>query len=238
MQDIKAFQLKRRPVHPDAMTSTSLADIGSLKFNPSAEFGTKQYSFVNMNPHYSATGMPPTSSSSSLSNTRCQAALQSKRHTSSRVHKRARRHSLKPLLVPSLDHLPEHDDVALSANAIGSYHSHSFGISVETSPIATCLATSEQRHRDLSDPLASVGSFNGEPFMRHGPMGWSQGNCFILSPEQNSSDYLDLKPLPTVPIEMDTADNIRFSQPAFDIYGFSTNDETWVNTIQVSTFIM
>ena len=188
-----------------------------------AEFGTKQYSFVNMNPHYSALEMPSTSSPSALSNTRCQAASQSKTHISSRIHKRARRHSLKPLLVSSLDHLQEHD-VALSANAVGSYHSHSSGISAETSLTATCLAASEQHHRDLSDPLASVTSFNDEPFMGHGPMGWSQGSCFTLSPEQNSSNYLNLQPLPTVPIVIDTADDIRFGQPAFDIYGFSVHN--------------
>lgn len=39
-------------------------------------------------------------------------------------------------------------------------------------------------------------------------------------------DYLNLKPLATVPIIMDTADDIRFDQPVFDTYGFSTNDET------------
>ena len=94
-----------------------------------AELGTKRYSFVNMNPHYSAIGMSPKSSPSALSNTRCQVASQSKTRISSRIYKRARRHSLKPLLVPSIDHLQGHDDVALSANAVGSYHSHGSGIS-------------------------------------------------------------------------------------------------------------
>lgn len=101
---------------------------------------------------------------------------------------------------------------------------------------STCLAASEKHHRDLSNPLANVSSFNDEPFMRHGPMRWSQGSCFILSREQNSSDYLDLKPLPTVPIGMDTADTIRFGQPAFDIYAFQQTMRRGLIQLQVSTF--
>lgn len=30
---------------------------------------------------------------------------------------------------------------------------------------------------------------------------------------------------------MDIVDDIHFGQPAFDIYGFSTNNDTWVNAI-------
>lgn len=84
--------------------------------------------------------------------------------------------------------LPPTSSPSVLSNAVGSHHSHSSGISVETSPTATCLAASEQHSRDLPEPLASVASFNGEPFMKHQPMGWSPTATFLPASEQQDRD--------------------------------------------------
>ena len=179
----------------------------------SANLGTNQYRFANMNHHYSAIGMPPMPAPSALSNIRCQAAPQ------------------EPLVLSSANHLQQPVELILSANAVDLYHYHNSGILFETSPTATYSAASEQHHKDFSSALISVSSFNGEPFTQHGPMEWSQGRCSFLSAQQNSPDCLNLEPSRKIPNVQDISNDFRSDQSIFDLYGLPTNDETWVNAV-------
>lgn len=84
------------------------------------------------------------------------------------------------------------------------------------------LTIFEQHHRDLFEPLANVISFNNEPFVKHRPMKWSQDSKSLSSQKQNLSNYLNLKSLSTVLMEINTANDIRFDRSLFDIYNCRT----------------
>lgn len=207
---------------------------GSSDFRPamtsqpsdySAKIGTRQYSFVNMDPRH-----PATSLTSATPAARCHSAPQSDAHTSPRIRKRPRRHSSEPLLVPYVDHLRGFQDLPLSTNVLGLCNNHDFGIPVESSPTAAFVAASEPHCRQLFGSSADDNPFNGDFYARHELMGWSRGSCFGLNLDQSVADYPHHKPLPTVPTSAGRADNVLFNQESFDVYGFATNKATWGNT--------
>lgn len=185
--------------------------------DPLAKIGTKQYSFVNMEPYHS-----PTSPGA-----RCHSAPQSDIHTSPRIRKRPRRHSLEPLLVPDLDHLRGCQDLPMSASVMGLYNDLDFAISDESSPTAAYVAASVLQSRELPGFVGSVGPLNGD--LRTGPelMWCSQGKYFDLNSDQPFLDYPAEKPLPTTPISAGRADSMLSTSEHFDLYGFATKNEAW-----------
>lgn len=196
-----------------------------------ATCGTRQYSFVNMDPKHSVTS--PTAAPPTI---RCHSAPQSTTYISPRVRKRVRRHSLKALLVPALNQIRGLEDVPTSADVSDSYNSDGFRTSVECSPSQAFFATPEPHHTDLSNPLTSVDSLD-LPIKRPEPTRWSPKICCSLSSDQNGVDCLDYKPLPSTPVVTGTMDNNNLNQPAFDVYGFATENEIWRNTSAVNNYV-
>lgn len=184
---------------------------------PLAKFGTKQYSFVNMEPNHSTSP-----------GARCHSAPQSDVHTSPRIRKRLRRHSIEPVLVPDLDYLRGSQDLPMSASVLGLYDDLDFGMSVESSPKAAYVATSVPQSRELPDSLANFDPMNGDLRTGHELMWCSQGKYSNLSSDQPLPDYPTNKPLSTTPISAGRTDNILFTTEPFDGYGFAANSEAWV----------
>lgn len=194
----------------------------SQSSDPSTKIGTRQYSFVNMDPAHSTTSLRvPTPGA------RCRSAPQSEAHTSPRVRKRQRRHSSEPLLAPYPDQFRRLQDFPVLASGAGLSNDQRFGIFVESPPTASLVVGSEPYHGPLlSSPVSgdlSKKDFYTEP----DPMGCLGDNCSGLNLDPSIANYPHQKLSPSIAVSAVTADNVLFNQESFDVYDFATNNAIW-----------
>lgn len=206
----------------DSGSSDFRPAMASQSSDPSAKIGTKQYSFVNMDPKHSA--MAPTSPPPGA---RCRSAPQSDPRTSPRVRKRPRRHSSEPLLAPYPDQLHRLQDPQVSANASGLSNEHGLGISIDSSPTAPFVAASESYLGHLLDFPASGDLLTADLYTEPEPMRWLRDSSSGLNLDPSIADYPHHKLLPTVAASAVKADNIVLNQESFDVYGLAANNAIW-----------
>ena len=204
----------------------------SQSSDPSAQIGTRQYSFVNMDPMHSATSLTVPSSS-----TRCRSAPQSEAHTSPRLRKRPRRHSSDPLLAPYSDQLRGLQDLPFQASDLGLTNGQGFGISIASSPTAPLAVASTPYHGSLLGFPTSADSLTEDFYTEPEPIGWLGDNCYGLNLDSVIADYPRQKPSPMIAASANTADNILLNQESFDVYGFATNNAIWSDDLRADNNI-
>ncbi len=213
--------------------SDHLAELGSERSNiphaptsqpshASAEVGTKQYSFVIVDPDHAAKSFM-----SDPIITRSHSASQWEPHAMPRARKRLRPHSSEPSLGPASDQPGGYEDFEESANLMGLRNDHCLGRSVEYSPSASFVAAYEQHYNVHSDSLTNIDPSSGGLCMLREPMEWLPGDCSAHSSDERTVDYPNHRVLLTVPPVTGTSENFPSCQQAFDDYGFAINDEKY-----------
>lgn len=204
----------------------------SQSSDPSAQMGTRQYSFVNMDPMHSATTLTvPTSSP------RCRSAPQSEAHTSPRLRKRPRRHSSDPLLAPYSDPLRGLEYLPFQASDLGLLSDQGFGMSMASSPTAPWAVAPEPYHEPLLGFPVRGDSSTEDFYTEPEPIGWL-GDSFS-GPNLDSviTDYPRQKLSPEIAASAVTADNVLLNQEGFDVYGFATNKAIWGDDLRADNNI-
>lgn len=196
--------------------------VASQSADPSAKIGTRQYSFVNMDPKHSAT-----TPKSPTPGARSRSAPQSDAHNSPRVRKRPRRHSSDSLRVQYADQIRGLQDSLLSASVLGLLNDHSFGLSIDSSPKAPLVVASEPYHGHFFSFPASGDLLNDNIYTEPPAMGWLRENCPSLNLDPSMANYSHHELSPTVAAPAVRADNILLNQESLDVYGFAANNAIW-----------
>ena len=177
-----------------------------------ADANPTRYNFVNLNPSSTATSsmLPP-------SNIEWHPVSQAQDSYSRRVHKRMRRHSLKPLQVPTFHSIQDFEGHPLSANVLSAYTDRDFQESIECSPTASSFAGFESYYEDFRCPSMVSSPFESSFFAGHETMGCPRDRTTSsLSSDQSAGDYPEDDTFFADPVVATTLDDLLLTQHIFN----------------------
>ena len=148
------------------------------------------YNFVNMDPNSSSATTSPMHAPpnfdwrepSSLSHTR---DLQPPR-------KRARRHTLQPLQVPTMHPARDYGTMPMTASVVGGYGHHDFGLTSQISPMVpsfTSYGIVSPTYKAFTPQPMVDSPCEGNFFAGHEALSWPRDDMSSLSSDQGTQDY-------------------------------------------------
>lgn len=211
---------KLGPMRSDSQQSHQNPTVGSPNVgsnSSSATATTTTFNFVNIDPaSTSATASPmrpPPSANWHAS------AAQTKLEQNRRGLKRARRHSLQPLQVPSVNSFRELGGVPMTASAIGGYGAHAYESSVQCSPMTPIFPSYHAISPTFKDLVPQFTMIHnpgdiGSIANHEGP-NWQRGSISSsLSSDQSSRDYCEDDMFYADPVVSNTLDDLLSGQQA------------------------
>ena len=173
----------------DSQGSTQLRSPTSASVSGSNGTPTT-YNFVNMDPNSSSATASPMQAppnfdwreSSSLSHTR---DLHPPR-------KRARRHTLQPLQVPTMHPARDYGTMPMTASVVGGYGHHDIGLTSQISPMVpsfTSYGIVSPTYKTFTPQPLVDSPCEGNFFTGHETLSWPRDDMSSLSSDQGNQDY-------------------------------------------------
>lgn len=158
----------------------------------SASNGTPTtYNFVNMDPNSSSSATSPMQAPPSF-DWRSPSSLSPNKETQP-ARKRARRHTLQPLSVPTLHPTRDHGTMPMTASIVGGYGHHDFGLSSQISPMVPSFAgygIISPSYKDYTSQSVVESPCEANFFSGHETLGWPHDSAnSSLDPDQSTQDY-------------------------------------------------
>ena len=176
----------------DSLDSAQLRSPTTATTTSSAGTSTT-YNFVNMDPNSSASTtspspmLPPPSSDWRVPSSLFQA------RDSQQVRKKARRHTLQPLSVPTIHPTRDYGVMPMTASVIGGYGHHDFGLSSQISPMVpsfTGYGIVSPTYKDFTPQSMVQSPCESNFFTSHETLGWSRDNMSTsLGSNHSNQDY-------------------------------------------------
>ncbi|KAL8657180.1 MAG: hypothetical protein Q9226_002172 [Calogaya cf. arnoldii] len=174
------------------------------------------FNFVNIDPASSSATSPmrPPPSADWRTST-----AETKSHPSRRGTKRARRHSLQPLHVPSTNSFRDLGGVPMTASAVGGYGVHDYGASVQCSPMTPMFPAYHAVSpvfKEFSPQYTVVHNPGDNSYIANQePLSWHRGSVSSsLSSDQSSRDYCEDDTFYADPVVSNTLDDLLSGQQA------------------------
>lgn len=200
------------PKEPSASTHESQYSSTARPLNVLPDAKTTRYNFINMDPSSTATSsmLPPP-------DFEWHQIPKIQDGYSRRVHKRLRRHALKPLQVPALHSVRDFEGLPMSANVLSAYADQDFRVSVECSPTASSFAGFESCYEDFRCPSMVSSPFESNFFTGHETMGWPRNDTSSsLSSDQSTAEHPEDDTFFADPVVSTTLDDLLSTQHIFN----------------------
>ncbi|KAL8714347.1 MAG: hypothetical protein Q9220_001680 [cf. Caloplaca sp. 1 TL-2023] len=210
--------MKLGPTRTESQHAPSLQSAGSSNPNSTPSSArTTTFNFVNMDPTSSvASPMRPPPSADWRSS-----AFEAKNHPNRRSIKRARRHSLQPLHVPTLNSFRDLGGVPMTAGVVGSYGDHGYGASIQCSPMTPIFPTYHALspvYKDFTPQYTSLRDpCEGHYVANHDAPSWHRASVASslsssLGSDQSSRDYCEDDTFYADPVVANTLDDLLSNQ--------------------------
>ncbi|KAL8672786.1 MAG: hypothetical protein Q9168_002780 [Polycauliona sp. 1 TL-2023] len=208
---------KLGPTRSDSQQAAQVQTVGFA--NPGSapsSATTTTFSFVNIDPTSSSATSPmrpPPSADWRIS------PADTKAQQGHRGTKRARRHSLQPLHVPSFHSFRDLGGVPMTAGAIGGYGFHDYGTSVHCSPMTPIFPTyhaASPTFKGFSPHYTATRNPGDNNYAEsHDSLSWHRSSISsTLSSDQSSRDYCEDDTFYADPVVSNTLDDLLSDQPA------------------------
>ena len=161
---------------------------------PTGSTGTSTtYNFVNMDPNSSASTTSPSPMLPPPSfEWRAPSSLFQGRD-SQQARKKARRHTLQPLFVPTIHPTRDYGVMPMTASVVGGYGHHDFGLSSQISPMVpsfTGYGIVSPTYKDFTPQSMVQSPCENNFFTSHETLGWPRDNMSTsLGSNHSNQDY-------------------------------------------------
>ncbi|KAL2055672.1 hypothetical protein ABVK25_003914 [Lepraria finkii] len=173
----------------DSVGSTQLRSPMSASTSGSSDTPTT-YNFVNMDPNSSSSTTSPMHAPPSFD------WREPSSHSQTRdiqpPRKKARRHTLQPLQVPTMHPTRDYGTMPMTASIIGGYGHHDFGLSSQISPLVpsfTGYGVVSPTYKGFTLQPMFDSSCETNFFPGHETFGWPRDDMSSLSSDQSNQDY-------------------------------------------------
>ncbi|MCJ1454949.1 hypothetical protein MMC28_005302 [Mycoblastus sanguinarius] len=175
------------------------------------------YNFVNMDPNSSTPTTSPMLPPPSFEWRAPPSIAQGRDAPPAR--KRARRHTLQPLQVPTSHPTRDYGVMPMTASVVGGYGHHDFGLSSQISPMVpafTGYGIVSPTYKDYNSQPMVDSPCEGNFFTGHETLGWPRDNMSSsLSSDQSSRDYRDQDTFYADPIAASSMDSLMSAQQTY-----------------------
>lgn len=149
------------------------------------------YNFVNMDPNSSPSTTSPMQAPPSI-DWRTPSSLAQDRDAQP-ARKRARRHTLQPLQVPTMHPTRDYGTMPMTASIVGGYGHHDFGLSSQISPMVPSFAgygIISPSYKDFTSQPVVESPCEANFFSGHETLGWPHDSTnSSLNSNQSNQDY-------------------------------------------------
>ncbi|KAL8854353.1 MAG: hypothetical protein Q9221_000840 [Calogaya cf. arnoldii] len=208
---------KLGPTRTDSQQVPQFQSFGSANPGSTPSSATMTtFNFVSIDPASSSATSPmrPPPSADWRTST-----AETKSHSSRRGTKRARRHSLQPLHVPTTNSFRDLGGVPMTADAVGGYGVHDYGASVQCSPMTPMFPAYHAVSpvfKEFSPQYTVVHNPGDNSYIaNHEPLSWHRGSVSSsMSSDQSSRDYCEDDTFYADPVVSNTLDDLLSGQQA------------------------
>ena len=185
----KPFKLSTKRRASDSVDPAQLRSPTSA--TASASNGTPTtYNFVNMDPNSSSSTTSPMQAPPRFDWP--EPSPQSQNRDIQPPRKRARRHTLQPLQVPTMHPTRDYGTMPMTASVIGGYGHHDFGLSSQISPMVpsfTGYGIVSPTYKGFTSRPMVDSPCEADFFTGHETLAWPRDDMSSLSSDQSNQDY-------------------------------------------------
>lgn len=208
---------KLGPTRTDSQQASQIQTFGpSNSGSTPSSATTTTFNFVNIDPASSSATSPmrPPPSADWRTST-----AETKSHQSRRGTKRARRHSLQPLHVPSVSGFRDLGGVPMTASATGGYGVHDYGTSLQCSPMTPIFPAYHAvspTFKGFSPQYTAIRNPGDNNYIANREsLSWHRGSfSSSLSSDQSNRDYCEDDTFYADPVVSSTLDDLLSDQQA------------------------